>query len=319
MTGIAELSPEAQAEMDRLLHLDWVRPVLNRVSATTGGKKMSFWDTLLSTGAGFAAGGPIGAGVGLLGSLFGGGGSSSSAAPAAAGMTATAGMGPLDRLMVEEAYKQGLTQAMGGVQGAQVPRVKIPGMPDYDANQRGGHGYSPTLGRPDGAGAGSGRQAKDAQTVTPATPAAHTQGSGIPGLYNAYMTGRLSGKPQPGQLTAGLGTINAQAAQGASNLGDNLGARGLLHSGIMGGGLGMVEQGRMAAIGQFLNNLQGQAQTGQDTAARLYAAERAQNLQTAAQSGLMQQQHDLNQPTAWDYLAQALGLAGSLGWNPFGV
>lgn len=260
-------------------------------------------------------------GVSLISSLFGGGGSSQPAQQAAPAAS-TQGGGMLGQLQVQDAIRQGFQQGFYGAEGqppayaGTVPRRKQPGQAvDQEANQRGGQGFSPTGGSLNalpGPGYGGGGTTATATTKTTPDPNAPAN------LYTNWLQQALMGQgglnpaAYRSQFTSGLGTINTQAAQGASNLSNQLGARGLLQSGVMGAGLQGIEGARMKAIGDFINNLQQrQAQSQLDTqnkAAGLFAGERAQNLQAALQAGLLEKENALNQPSWADYLGQALGI-----------
>lgn len=79
---------------------------------------MGFFDTLLRGAVGFATGGPVGAGLGLLSSVAGGGGSPAPARAAASAATTS----PLQDVLQKEAWLQGFQQVMGGGGGGAAPQ-----------------------------------------------------------------------------------------------------------------------------------------------------------------------------------------------------
>lgn len=84
---------------------------------------MGFFDTLLRGAVGFATGGPVGAGLGLLSGVTGGGGSSGPA-PAT---TSTAATSPLQQVLQKEAWLHGFQQVMGaGMNGPAAQNFDVP-------------------------------------------------------------------------------------------------------------------------------------------------------------------------------------------------
>lgn len=85
--------------------------------------------------------------------------------------------------------------------------------------------------------------------------------NGLQAGFGQYMTNALtgaSGLPREAYNAAqaqGMHTINAQALQSSRQLQDSLGARGLVHSGMMGNALLGVEQSRLGSVGQLQTGL----------------------------------------------------------------
>ena len=251
---------------------------------------MGFFDSLLSAGAGFATGGLVGAGVGLLSSLGG------SSKPKSSASTLT----PTQQALNDNAYMrgylgtvQGRLAGQGGAVGTQNMQntPQRGGMGDRRANQRGGAQNGPTPGDVQSANAGR-----------------------LQGVLQQGLQGE-GGVPQRAYDLAqnrGANTINMQAEQSRNILQEQLGRRGLLQSGILGQGIAGIEQGRLSGLAGLSSSLQTQ-QLADQSSSRQWAADvmaRLQQGQAQIESSEAQQRRAINasQPSTFDRLA---GLAGS--------
>lgn len=208
---------------------------------------------------------------------------------------------PLHRMLAREAFLRGYQEVMGtqaqGQKGSS-PRAKLPGNArDQQANQAGGHAYSPTTGPQQQEGAGG--------------------GGGLGGLYSAYLQDSLSGQGgipanlYNDALMRGLTGLNAQAQSGGANLASNLGARGLLHSGLMGSGLASIETGRLGALGDLSSNLENAnlaaVRSAQGQAAGLYQADQQGAANRALQETMQRRQIEASEPEWWEPFASLAG------------
>lgn len=142
-----------------------------------------------------------------------------------------------------------------------------------------------------------------------AQPAAPAPQPGEAEAYGALQRRALSGAgTMPAglyqqALTQGLAGINAQTERSRQNLARDLGARGLLHSGLYAGGLADIERGRLGALSSLQGGLQTEqwrlGQQAQEAAANRYAQALMQGRQIEAQ-----------QPQWYDYLIQAAPAVG---------
>ncbi len=149
----------------------------------------------------------------------------------------------LDQYLTSNAYQRGMNEGMGyGVDNSVVPQVGGGSSRDQASNQAGGM-----------------------STGT---------------LYQNYLQralqgrGGLSPESYQRQMYQGQNLINQQAQAGRQGVRQELGQRGLMHSGAMAQGMAEVERGRLASLGTFANNLMTQeeqaALSSQQQAAGMY-------------------------------------------------
>ena len=250
-----------------------------------------FFKKLVGAGVGFATGGPVGAGLSLVGNLLGGGEQAAIQQPLISGSVYS---GPSDTQ--REGFWRGLADRMSE---AMVPEqatvfnpqaaMEIPtGLPTY-ANQQGGM-VSPQAsmqpgwnraderwprsaqgkgeGRGDGKGAGAAgftRTFRRPELTTAFTPSAGwTPTVSRPDLtsrfmaaYDQYMQRALLGQgglPESAYQAArmrGVQGINAQTQQARSSLAQQMAQRGITGSGVQAQGLMGIEGARTGAVGQL--------------------------------------------------------------------
>jgi len=152
-------------------------------------------------------------------------------------------------------------------------------------------------------------------TPTPAAPAQPTIGD----LFTRYLSRALSGADVlpsgalQGALATGIDVINRQAGRAREGLQETLGARGLLHSGVLARGLGELEEARLGDIGRltqdFIARQLEAARTSQRAAAELFAAQQMAEAEREAAAQRQQTAIQASRPTLWDRLADLAGAA----------
>jgi len=284
----------------------------------------------VGTWLGGAVGGPMGALVGGMVQQAAGG-----AGPAAAaGGTAS----PLTQWLANRAYWRAFRtelglgqqpqtysvgralsrrqQQWGGMEQALAEGSQRPsGLSQAPPVQGWGQFYNDGLGLGGGGGGrgggfmlgGSPRQRRT-PTIPAAGAAAPTQPTPLStaqiyqDLLRRSMLG-YGGLPQQVYQSAaarGMGAINAQAAASQQALSSLLGQRGLLSSGLYGGGLSDIERSRLGAVSQLYGGLEEQglaaARQAQQQAMELYLQQLLPSVQARAA-----------RPTLADYLGQLAG------------
>lgn len=306
---------------------------------------MGFLSSLLKGAIGFFTGGPAGAAAGVASDLLGGGQSGGSKQQL---IRANIPQADLDNDDTTQ-WRAYLDQIANGTKPATYSAQQALSQPA--AGQVHLQQFSNRVGgmqshwRPDGIGlmedrgpgyGDGGSSSGDGSVYQDALNRVRRQNTSYAQPYSAsfgnYMQKSLAGQnglPQAEydrQLLQGQSAINNQAMQARQQLTQNLGARGLMHSGMMAQGLTGVEQAKMGAYGQLTTGLATQQleaqRQAQAQAASMYPELiRADQSQTqnmlalrqlelqAQQLGISQQQlHDALQNDKWNLLA-GLGAA----------
>jgi hypothetical protein len=327
---------------------------------------MSLFSNLFKRALGIGGaiiGGPWGAAAGVLGGLLGG-----NDAPAQQSRV------PFPDVSAQASTKldpQALAMLQGylqGNQGGESPvvynaRKALAGAPlQQTSNQQGGQaspGY-PGMGlfrdKLPALGPGKGAGGTDTGTV-PETekwrqvvmgqlnaPGQFTQGAA--GAYRGYLQQALSGNaglPQDAyqrNWQQGMSAVNAQAQQSRASLGNALGSRGLLQSGMMGRGLVDVERARLGGVGALAGGLAQQdleaRRQAQQSAfgimpslisaesgsaidrARAYLSLRQTELAGGSLALQQDQQAAAERASKWDMLASAAGAFAAYKYRPQG-
>lgn len=260
---------------------------------------MGFLGSLLSGVTGFLTGGPVGAALGLAGSAGGGGNSR----PAASTVSTqpVVDVGQMEQMdPVGMAYIQGFLSEASKYQqkpttfNANAGQGQSTAPMQQSSNQRGGMsgfngmgllqerkgpGYGGGTG--DGSALGGVSERDQAWNQLIASVIGRNQNAYTAGMapqFQSYMQSALAGQeglPMEAYnraLLQGQQTINAQAQQARASLEQNMGSRGLLHSGLMAGGLQGVEQQRLGSIGGLVGTLATQGLEARREAQRQAAA-----------------------------------------------
>jgi len=215
---------------------------------------------------------------------------------------------------MQEAYLRGMERAMGqampesfrlsGEQKGTSPQQGDGLMQLSQNSTQAGGMSSPVEGgaAPKMLASGWMQQFANMQPTAVAAPAEPTTSD----LFSRYLQSSLQGNEglPAGQfdqaMATGMDVINRQAATGSAGMADALGARGLLHSGVMARGMGDVEQARLGQVGALMQDMIARqleaARVSQRDAAGLLAA--SQRQQTAL---------DAAEPSLWDRVAQLVG------------
>ena len=303
-----------------------------------------FFKKLVGAGVGFATGGPVGAGVSLVGSILGGGERAATRQPV---LSRSVYSGPSDTQ--REGFWRGLADRMSE---AMVPEqatvfnpqaaMEIPtGLPTY-ANQQGGmvspqasmqSGWNraderwPRSAQGKGEGRGDGKGA-GAAGFTPIVSRPDLT-SRFMAAYDQYMQRALLGQgglPESAYQAArmrGVQGINAQTQQARSSLAQQMAQRGITGSGVQAQGLMGIEGARTGAVGQLeyglaQQGLQAARETQQAAAGQLptlygieeSAAERATREYAALKElELYAQQLGMKKNQLWQALESGLGEA----------
>lgn len=304
---------------------------------------MGFLSSLVKGAIGFFTGGPAGAAAGVASDLLGGGQSGSAPKqlvraniPAADldNDDTTQWRAYLDQIANgQKPVTYSAQRALNSPPAGQVHMQQI-------SNRLGGmqsHGRPNGIGLVEDRGPGYGAAGDEKEGVyQEALSRVRQQNTSYAQPYSAafgnYMQKSLAGQnglPQAEydrQLLQGQAAINRQAMQSRQQLAQNLGQRGLMHSGMMAQGLSGVEQSKLGAYGQLTTglaqqNLEAQRQAQAQAASMYPELIRADQSQTqnmlalrqlelqAQQLGISQQQlHDALQNDKWNLLA-GLGAA----------
>lgn len=302
---------------------------------------MSLWDTVKKIGGlalPFIGGGltPLISGTiaGGLG-LFGGGGQEQ---PTAGGYMPAGGGGTLADYLAQQAFMDALRERMAEGEQGETFNVQR-GLKRAQSRQRqqaGGMSFPATarpslqgLGSGEGRGAGSeGRGADGGRSSwwdararrEPQPPPTAPTGPTTGDLYREAIQRSLAGvgglpaNIYQGAQARGLGIINRQAQFGREQLRGTLGQRGMLTSGLMGGGLGQLEQGRLGAIGAYTSELElaglSAARQAQERGMNLYLGELEGERDRQLQRDLQGKAISAGEPDFFDYLAGGLGAYG---------